>query len=78
MEQQERKVVLGLGNILNRDEGMGVHAVKALEAQIGDLAGVEWVVCFKRRRSPTLSGAAPNQQTVASMALNKASSACGS
>ena len=43
MEQQERKVVLGLGNILNRDEGMGVHAVKALEAQIGDLAGVEWV-----------------------------------
>jgi len=43
MEQQERKVVLGLGNILNRDEGMGVHAVKALEAQFGDQVGVEWV-----------------------------------
>lgn len=30
-----RKVVLGLGNTLNRDEGLGVHALKALEAQLG-------------------------------------------
>lgn len=26
-------VVLGIGNILNRDEGVGVHALRALEAQ---------------------------------------------
>jgi len=26
-----RKIVLGLGNTLNRDEGLGVHALKALE-----------------------------------------------
>ena len=28
---QGRKIVLGLGNTLNRDEGLGVHAMKALE-----------------------------------------------
>jgi hydrogenase maturation protease len=28
-----RKVVLGLGNLLNRDEGLGVHAVKMLDAR---------------------------------------------
>lgn len=28
-----RKVVLGLGNLLNRDEGLGVHALKLLDAQ---------------------------------------------
>ena len=26
-----RKIVLGLGNTLNRDEGLGVHVLKALE-----------------------------------------------
>lgn len=31
MENQHRKIVLGIGNILNRDEGVGVHAVRALE-----------------------------------------------
>jgi hydrogenase maturation protease len=30
MEQAARNVVLGLGNLLNRDEGLGVHALKAL------------------------------------------------
>jgi len=30
----ERKIVLGLGNTLNRDEGLGVHAVKLLEAEL--------------------------------------------
>jgi hydrogenase maturation protease len=30
-----RKIVLGLGNILNRDEGLGVQAVKQLEARLG-------------------------------------------
>ena len=29
-----RKVVLGLGNLLNRDEGLGVQALKALDAQL--------------------------------------------
>jgi hydrogenase maturation protease len=30
-----RKVVLGLGNLLNRDEGLGVHALKMLDARSG-------------------------------------------
>jgi hydrogenase maturation protease len=30
-----RKIVLGLGNTLNRDEGLGVHALGALKARIG-------------------------------------------
>lgn len=36
-----RSVVLGIGNILNRDEGLGVHAVRALERHLGPGAGVE-------------------------------------
>jgi hydrogenase maturation protease len=32
-------VVLGIGNILSRDEGVGVHAVRALEAQYEPPAG---------------------------------------
>lgn len=32
--QATRKIVLGLGNTLNRDEGLGVHALKALEASL--------------------------------------------
>ncbi len=31
---QKRIVVLGVGNILNRDEGAGVHAVKELEKRL--------------------------------------------
>lgn len=38
-----RSIVLGLGNILNRDEGVGVHALRALEARLGPGAGVEAV-----------------------------------
>jgi hydrogenase maturation protease len=30
-----RKIVLGLGNTLNSDEGLGVHAVKTLESRLG-------------------------------------------
>lgn len=30
-----RKIVLGLGNTLNRDEGLGVYALKALEERLG-------------------------------------------
>jgi hydrogenase maturation protease len=41
MEAPLRKIVLGLGNILNRDEGLGVHAVKALQEQTGSQAGVK-------------------------------------
>jgi hydrogenase maturation protease len=33
-----RKIVLGLGNTLNRDEGLGVHAVRALETRLGKSA----------------------------------------
>ncbi len=33
--QNGRKVVLGLGNTLNRDEGLGVQALKLLDAQFG-------------------------------------------
>jgi len=36
-----RKVVLGLGNLLNRDEGLGVEALKLLETQLKDHPGVE-------------------------------------
>jgi hydrogenase maturation protease len=43
MADTQRKMVLGLGNILNRDEGVGVHALRALEAQLGRPAGVEFV-----------------------------------
>jgi hydrogenase maturation protease len=43
MMAAQRKMVLGLGNILNRDEGVGVHALRALEAQLGRQAGVEFV-----------------------------------
>lgn len=42
-EQPGRKIVLGLGNTLNKDEGLGVHALKALEARLGDLPGWEFV-----------------------------------
>jgi hydrogenase maturation protease len=34
MEERNRKIVLGLGNTLNRDEGLGVHALKALETEL--------------------------------------------
>lgn len=31
-----RVLVLGIGNLLNADEGVGVHAVRALQAEHGD------------------------------------------
>jgi hydrogenase maturation protease len=39
----QRSVALGIGNLLNRDEGLGIHAVRALEARLGPGAGVELV-----------------------------------
>ena len=35
-----RKIVLGLGNTLNRDEGLGVHALHALEERLAPDAPV--------------------------------------
>ena len=34
-------VVLGLGNLLNRDEGLGVHALQALEAESAAVSFVD-------------------------------------
>lgn len=39
----KRNVVLGLGNILNRDEGLGVRALGLLEEQAGPVPGVELI-----------------------------------
>jgi hydrogenase maturation protease len=36
---QGRKMILGLGNTLNRDEGLGVHAMKALEDRFQSVPG---------------------------------------
>jgi len=41
MADATRKVVLGLGNLLNRDEGLGVHALKLLNAQLGESSDFE-------------------------------------
>jgi hydrogenase maturation protease len=38
-----RRVVLGVGNILNRDEGLGVRALERLEQRYGALPGVEYI-----------------------------------
>lgn len=35
MDQATRKVVLGIGNILNHDEGLGIAALKLLEQRLG-------------------------------------------
>jgi hydrogenase maturation protease len=37
-----RRIVLGLGNVLNHDEGLGVHALGALAAEVGAAANVEF------------------------------------
>ncbi len=39
--EAKRKVVMGLGNTLNRDEGLGVQALKLLDAQLGPQADFE-------------------------------------
>lgn len=38
-----RTIVLGIGNTLLGDEGIGVHALRALEARAADLGDVEYV-----------------------------------
>lgn len=37
MDVRKRKIVLGLGNILLKDEGLGVHALHALQAALADV-----------------------------------------
>lgn len=39
----DRKIVLGLGNTLQTDEGLGVYALESLAAQLGDVDGVEFI-----------------------------------
>ena len=39
----DRKIVLGLGNTLQTDEGLGVYALEALMAQLGEVDGVEFI-----------------------------------
>jgi hydrogenase maturation protease len=41
MPETGRRVVLGLGNILNRDEGLGVHCLGPLHERLKDRPGVE-------------------------------------
>jgi hydrogenase maturation protease len=38
-----RKVVLGVGNMLTGDEGVGIHAVRRLEQELGPAAEVEFL-----------------------------------
>ena len=42
MDQVNRKVVLGLGNLLFGDEGFGIHALRVLQARHGAQFQVEW------------------------------------
>jgi hydrogenase maturation protease len=43
MNVQGRRIVLGIGNILNRDEGVGVHALRELTSRFGPEPDVELV-----------------------------------
>jgi hydrogenase maturation protease len=43
MTEVNRKIVLGLGNILQMDEGLGVHALEALAERLGDQDEVELI-----------------------------------
>jgi len=44
LENTGRKIVMGLGNTLNKDEGLGVHALEILEKKLAALApDVEFV-----------------------------------
>ena len=40
---QKRRVVLGLGNILCGDEGLGVFALHTARDQLGNQSGFEWI-----------------------------------
>lgn len=38
--ETSRILVLGIGNLLNTDEGVGVHAVRRIKEQVGEVDGV--------------------------------------
>lgn len=41
MSGPDRAIVLGLGNLLNRDEGLGVQCLEPLRNRLGSVAGIE-------------------------------------
>jgi hydrogenase maturation protease len=41
MTDTDRCIVLGIGNTLNKDEGLGVHALHLLKQQLGEVQDVE-------------------------------------
>jgi len=43
MVDGQRKVVLGLGNLRNRDEGLGIRALEMLSVKFGPQNGLEFV-----------------------------------
>ncbi len=43
LQDTGRRMVLGLGNTLNRDEGLGVYALNRLAERLGNQADVEFV-----------------------------------
>ena len=43
MDGRTRKIVLGLGNTLNTDEGLGVHSMQLLQNHLGGRADVEFL-----------------------------------
>jgi hydrogenase maturation protease len=43
MTGERRKIVLGLGNILNRDEGLGVFLLEPLRARVGGSGAIEFL-----------------------------------
>jgi hydrogenase maturation protease len=43
VEDEHRSVVLGLGNLLQRDEGFGLAALRAVRTAAGEQAGLEFI-----------------------------------
>jgi hydrogenase maturation protease len=43
VENNQRSVVLGLGNLLQRDEGFGLAALRALQIATGEQPGLEFI-----------------------------------
>lgn len=41
MPEKNRKIVLGLGNTLNRDEGLGVHCLQPLRERLKDRPAID-------------------------------------
>jgi hydrogenase maturation protease len=41
MPEKNRKIILGLGNILNKDEGLGVHCLQPLRERLKDFPAID-------------------------------------